>query len=89
MEWAINNGYSDTLTIDRIDGDGDYCPENCRFVTKKENSRHTTTAKLSMSKASEIRELYITGRYTQKDLGKMYDIHPSNINLVILNKAWV
>lgn len=38
-EWAVNNGYIDTLTIDRINSDKDYCPSNCRWISLEENAR--------------------------------------------------
>lgn len=40
-EWTLNNGWAKGLQIDRIDNNKGYSPENCRFVTGKENCRNT------------------------------------------------
>lgn len=38
-KWAMGNGYSDSLTIDRINSQGNYEPSNCQWVTRSENIR--------------------------------------------------
>ena len=44
-DWAMSNGYSDDLSLDRIDNDGGYSPENCRWTTRTVQSRNTRVRK--------------------------------------------
>lgn len=39
-KWAMNNGYDNTLTLDRINGNGDYEPNNCKWATMKEQQNN-------------------------------------------------
>lgn len=53
VDWALSNGYADDLTIDRIDVDGDYSPQNCAWKTRKEqnnNKRETIWVEYSGEK---------------------------------------
>lgn len=44
--WALSNGYEDNLTIDRIDENKDYCPENCKWVSNSDNAKYKSTTSL-------------------------------------------
>lgn len=45
-DWAMCNGYSDLLTIDRIEVDGNYGPDNCKWSTPKEQGNNRCTNKI-------------------------------------------
>lgn len=39
-DWALANGFREGLSIDRIDVNGNYCPENCRWITMAEQQKN-------------------------------------------------
>lgn len=44
-DWAMDNGYTDKLTIDRIDVNGNYEPSNCRWIPMAEQSKNRRCCK--------------------------------------------
>ena len=87
--WALNNGYQEGLTIDRINNNGNYEPTNCQWLTSKENTRKRSSTKVSLEISNEIRSLYNSGYYTQKELGIKYSVDQQLISMIINNKIWV
>lgn len=72
-EWSLNNGYENNLTIDRIDSDKDYCPENCQWISLEENTR-----KAGVVNWITIDDITLTGRQWADSL---------NIGTNTINKA--
>lgn len=46
ISWAVNNGYDDTMSIDRIDPSKGYCPENCRWIPMSDNAKYKSTTRI-------------------------------------------
>ena len=76
--------------------------DNLEWATPSENRKHAfmmglqstrgeknNQAKLTEKKVKRIRNLYKTGKYTQKELGNMFDVTSQNISRIINNKIWV
>jgi len=63
-DWSLKHGYNDNLTIDRIDPNKNYCPENCRWITKEENSKWKSTTNYI-----EVNGILDSGRGWAKRLG--------------------
>lgn len=84
-EWSLNNGWKPGLSLDRIDNNKDYNPENCEWVTVAANSRKKSTTKINIEQANEIRIRYKTEKISMKDLAKDYNISVSNVGFIINN----
>lgn len=57
FDWSISHGWSADFQIDRINNDGNYCPNNCRFVTRKENCMNRSSTKLDDIQIQKIKDI--------------------------------
>lgn len=87
-KFALENGYVEGLSIDRIDNDGNYEPTNIRFVPMKDNVRNRNATKLSKEKAMSIKEEYSKGGISQKALGEKYNVTQGCVGFILRGERW-
>lgn len=79
IKWSEENGYSDSLQIDRIDNDKGYSPDNCRFVTKTVNANNTSKNIIIKVKGEAL---------TIADAARRYGIEDSKLRQRITKLGW-
>ena len=73
------------MTLERIDNEQGYSPENCRWASYTEQSHNRRSTRLSWASVAEIRN----SLYSYANLAVRFGVTPSNVYLVVHNNTWV
>lgn len=69
-KWAMDNGYAEGLTIDRIDGNGNYSPDNCRWATHAMQNRNYSRNHFLTFNGETL---------CLKDMAEKYGVNPTTV----------
>jgi hypothetical protein len=86
-EWALQNGYTETLSIDRRNNDAGYNPDNCRWATAEGQSQNTSRTKLSPEIVRRCRSEAKAGK-SLSSLAREYGCDVSTLADAVNGRSW-
>lgn len=86
--WALASGYDKALSIDRVNNDGNYHPDNCRWVTSRKNSRNKRTVYLDEWTVKVLRYIKNSRKITYAELARILGVHRHTVRCAILGHTW-
>jgi len=86
-KWAMTNGYEENLSIDRIENNGNYSPDNCKWSNDYEQARNKRNTKLTNDDVINIRKMRKNG-VKNVDIAKAFNISNAHASDVSRSKSW-
>lgn len=87
-KWAMANGYSEGLDLDRTNNSSGYKPSNARFVTHAENIRNSRVTKTNIEDVRKMRMIYSLG-VTVRGLHKIWtNLTTHAIYAIVSGRTW-
>jgi hypothetical protein len=94
-KWALGNGFRTWLSIDRIDPDDDYKPDNCQWIPIEENRAKARTAKGSDHYKAVLNEQILFAAHHRKfrgestaSIARHFSVSPKTLGCALRGENW-